>query len=935
LSSLKFRGISAASCQRWLIFLLCILLFASNADAARRRGRRVKKKAKAVIEKPVGLLADAQAVHDSLLVLAKGASPQEKVRIALKLGTFSENDSAFVELQRADSLAAEQARARYYLQSYRFPEARASIAKLAKMPANPESDWLMYRWLFVTEDLEKVDSLTRNAIAKDSMNFAALVARGDLFYRLLRFEDARKNYEAALWRTDNPLWHARTNLGLARVLFREDLYQTSFDTLKVLMKPATLDDEILYNMGLALVSLSRINDATNLFEEAIRWDPWYEMAHYYLGNGYARSDYNLLAKKNPACFVSDNDLAEYSRAEIAFRSGNIDSAEAIAKALAFNNAKLVEPLVLLGSMAWNKSQFNDAIGYFQDALLRLPAYGRAHNGFAKALEGIRMRENVHRAQDSTAFARQVMPDIPGIENYVLNWKSLSPRHKKQVALSVEPWKAYLPALIECGSHYYIKPLHEKLSESPGCETMRDQRIDYDSRLWDDVRGCGGYTTVTGIEDVERTIYSNYNTVLHEMTHQVHGMFPPEDADRIQEAFRAARMCEDSGKQTFMSRYQQSSVWEYFAEGANAYFSYRRDAFDTRDITRERLMARDTTLVKLVEYFVKAPNLTACYPVGLVNAASNAVEKQDLNGALNFARRASARSSHSESVLAELSRVYSYLDQDSLAMLYADSLILLYPKKAESYTLKSTAQFFTGRSHETVIETLAKGLAVADSTEKRAIRQALGNELWYAGKYAEAAEQYRAILREVRDDPDALWGLGVALGDAGEFWKADSAFCVALARRNGIVELRLDFARMLMDMGRMDAAAEQIKEAQTLAHGDAQVITMKAWYVMRSDSALTWKQWELLRGQLDRAIQLAPELRLASILKIEALKQKQPARRKPVSKLPTPAQQIDLMNAAMQSDIPSWVYLERKAGYIPGKIWPKYQRDLLKKISAQE
>jgi hypothetical protein len=51
--------------------------------------------------------------------------------------------------------------------------------------------------------------------------------------------------------------------------------------------------------------------------------------------------------------------------------------------------------------------------------------------------------------------------------------------------------------------------------------MQDARISYDSRLWDDVRGCGGFITVTGIEDVERMIFHKYNTILHEMTHQVH------------------------------------------------------------------------------------------------------------------------------------------------------------------------------------------------------------------------------------------------------------------------------------------------------------------------------------------------------------------------------------------------------------------------------
>jgi hypothetical protein len=34
-----------------------------------------------------------------------------------------------------------------------------------------------------------------------------------------------------------------------------------------------------------------------------------------------------------------------------------------------------------------------------------------------------------------------------------------------------------------------------LSETPGLATLRDTRINYDSRLWDDVRGAGGYNTV--------------------------------------------------------------------------------------------------------------------------------------------------------------------------------------------------------------------------------------------------------------------------------------------------------------------------------------------------------------------------------------------------------------------------------------------------------
>ena len=130
-----------------------------------------------------------------------------------------------------------------------------------------------------------------------------------------------------------------------------------------------------------------------------------------------------------------------------------------------------------------------------------------------------------------------MPDVPGIETFVVNWRSLSPRHQKRVALSIAPWKSYIPVLVESGSTYYIKPLYELLSETPGQELLRDQRINYDSRLWDDVRGCGGYNTVTGVEDVERSILDRYNTVLHELTHQVHGVLTAAQKREIQELYR--------------------------------------------------------------------------------------------------------------------------------------------------------------------------------------------------------------------------------------------------------------------------------------------------------------------------------------------------------------------------------------------------------------
>jgi tetratricopeptide (TPR) repeat protein len=912
---------------RPVLIFVCLVLCVTVLFAARRRAKPRYRRGQITHLAPTGLLVDAQAIRDSLSKMH--GTLREDIETTLRIGRFGEYDSAFMQLERSDSMAASQIRAQWYMQQYRFPEARAELKRLSGFPPSPETDWLNYRWLFITEDLQTVDTLTSQALRRDSANTPALTARAELMLRLLRYDEALTFAEKALREARTPRWHAWASLEQAKILYKQDKFQQAFDTLQTLMTTESLDDDILMNMGLSLIGLSRINEAIGLFEEATRWNPSNEMAHYYLGNGYARLNYTQLEKdKNGAPALMEGEAARrLSYAYDAFQNGQLDSASAIAQDVANIYPRVVEPMVLLGSIAWTQTRFGIAEGYFREALNRLPVYGRAHNGLAKALEGLRMSQNVHRAEDSTAFAKKTMPKVPRIEEFVRNWKSLSPRHQKQVALAIAPWKLYIPVLVECGSHYYIKPLHQKLSECSGLETMRDTRIDYDSRLWDDVRGCGGFTTVTGIEDVERSIFASYNTVLHELTHQVHGLFPPEDAERIRAAFRAARAREDSGKATFMSAYQQSSVWEYFAEGANAYYSPRRDAYDTREIVRERLFARDTTLVSLIEYYTKAPNLDACYPIGFVNAAENAIESRQMDTALTAATKAYNRAPHSESVLSELSRIHSYLDHDPQAMAFADSLIACCPRKADAYIGRASAQFFTTGNDSISLEILTKALSAVDSTERNPVRQELGNAMLYVGRYEDAAGQFRSILREISDDPMALWGLGVALGDAGDYAKADGAFTQALSRRSGIIELRLDYARMLIKAGKLDAAGKQIEEAQILSPGDAQVLTIKGWYMMASG------EFALALSNLDRAIELAPDLRLASVLRVRVLWEMPKPRRAPPIKHNSAGLEAALMVEAERTDVPQWMFLPRKTGYIPSRIWPQFQRELLREYVA--
>jgi predicted Zn-dependent protease len=527
--------------------------------------------------------------------------------------------------------------------------------------------------------------------------------------------------------------------------------------------------------------------------------------------------------------------------------------------------------------------------------------------------------NVHRPSDSTIFAAKEMPQVEKIEEYVTNWSGLSPRHQKQVALAVEPWKLYIPLLVESGHHHYIKPLHERLSESPGMETIKDQRINYDSRLWDDVRGAGGYTTVTGIEDVERSIFASYNTVLHELTHQVHGVFPPGDAQRLTDRYEAARNLEAADTKVFMSQYQAASVWEYFAEGANAYYSPRRNAYDTREVVRERLFELDTVLVNLVEYFVTAPQLKECYPVALVNAAENAIEQQRLTDALTFALQARDYAPQAEVVLSSLSSVYTLTDDDRRAIAYADSLRAHYPQKSGTYIRWRNAHFYKDGDPAAAVERLEAGLGVVDSSEEKSLRQSLGNDLWYVGRFRDAAEQFNSILASHDKDSYALWGLGLALGDAGNYAVADSAFQLALLERSGIADLRLDYARVLLNAGKLGEAETQIHETELLAPDDPWMLTMKGWLAAKRgdpSSAL---------AMYDAAIEAWPYDRLTQVLRAEALFESGMTKQA--------RKEVKRLQKAMSKDIPALKYNVMRAGYEPAFLWPDFQRERLASLAV--
>ena len=511
-----------------------------------------------------------------------------------------------------------------------------------------------------------------------------------------------------------------------------------------------------------------------------------------------------------------------------------------------------------------------------------------------------------------------MPDVPGIESFVENWNALSPRHQKRVALSIAPWKRYIPVLIESGATYYIKPLYELLSETPGQETLRDQRISYDSRLWDDVRGCGGYHTVTGVEDVERTIHDRYNTVLHELTHQVHGVLPAERKRQIQELYRETKERDEKTGDAFLSRYASGSVWEYFAEGANSLESPRRDQYDTREIVRERLEKMDPALMALVRELMTTADVESCYAVGYANRGDDALERGRPDEAIASYRKALARSPGEESATGSLVYALTVADRAKEASATAERAAADDPESASLAVRRADAMRHAGSDLKATIAALAAARPGVREEERYQVDLALGGYRWAAGDASGALAAYDSVLAYQSDSPEGLWGTATARALAGEWDAAWKRYDEAVRLRTGVVPLRDDYARDLLRAGETDRAEEQVKAALLLDPEDPTTLALEAWVALaRGDAGRA-------AAAADSALGFGPWCDLAAIVKARA----QIAQGKGAEASKTLA---PIRERAKRGAPPEYVYREKWGRYDEVHALPAVERQLIPEV----
>jgi hypothetical protein len=120
-------------------------------------------------------------------------------------------------------------------------------------------------------------------------------------------------------------------------------------------------------------------------------------------------------------------------------------------------------------------------------------------------------------------------------------------------------------------------------------------------VWDDVRGIGGLQAATGIEALDEAAQAGFDTLAHELAHQVHYYaFGPRERARIRALYTAARA---HGR--CLDYYAASNEAEYFAQGVEAFSSFgkRPGCETTHGHTRFELRRTDPELYDLVAELV--------------------------------------------------------------------------------------------------------------------------------------------------------------------------------------------------------------------------------------------------------------------------------------------------------------------------------------------
>jgi len=483
---------------------------------------------------------------------------------------------------------------RVYWGLYQFEKGEETFKKVEALdPENRKAQFLEATFAIDRMDFDAALSIYQSILEKKPESAEALCGIAEVFYWRDQFEESEKYIKKCL--SLNPeISRAYLIQSLIHRLRQEndEWKETGLKAVEL----APFDELARTNMAkIFMRGEGKMDEGYEQAQIALKINPYSYNSHLFLGTGWTPKNYK--EQKIEGDEETVNKIKELLKEGDGFllnqEFGKANTAFIKVLKLAPSN---ITAQIGKGTLNYHLKEYRTALSWFFKVLDIEPDYGLAHYGVCQSLLRLKDRINVRFAEIEKEFAAKDEAEPPFLREVFINYEQLDPEIQKIIRFSVKPLNNYLKVLKDGHATFYLIPFHKLLWECPYLDKMKGTRT-FDKRLWDDVKGCGGFNSTSGSDWEKDVKYHRFNVVAHEFAHQVHSFLSEELKKEIKRLFLKAKK-----ERITLDFYADFNEWEYFAVGVEAYVSEEKLADQKIGYghTRRELLGKDPDLYNFIK-----------------------------------------------------------------------------------------------------------------------------------------------------------------------------------------------------------------------------------------------------------------------------------------------------------------------------------------------
>ena len=743
------------------------------------------------------------------------------------------------------------------MKRYRFEQALALLERAVELDSPSREVYLLAAWI-------KIDRMNFNGamdiylsiLSKTPASAEALCGVAEIYYWWNDYLDAEEYIQKCI-EADPKYAQAYVIQSRIHRIRQENDKWNEWGRKAVELDP--FNDDARANLANILFrGEGKLQEGYEQAKIALRINPYCHLAHVYLGNGWTPHDYKeqkiegdekTVAKIRELLETGDKNLLEreFKKADRAF--------DKVLRLMPKN----ITAMIGKGTVSYHQEEYDEALPWFFRVLDIDPDYGLGHYGVCQTLLRKKDRINIRFGEIERDFAAKFVEKPPFIRDVFINFEKLDYDLQKILCMAVQPLKNYLKALKIAGATFYLSPFHKLLWEAPHNQGLKRQRT-FDLRLWDDIKGNGGFHSTSGADWEKNVKYLRFNVVAHEFAHQVHSFLSKKHREEIKWLFLKAKR-----ERKTLDFYADFNEWEYFAVGVEAYVSPDKLADQKNEYghTRQELMENDPDLFYFIEGLGNLESYEESEILAVVQKAMMSLRSKGKEKSLAILEDAIEKYGSHPDFLDAMADIYVRgKEMDKAKEMYMRAVVE-FPGDSTGYLGLAEIYFYTDFDKKKAIGLLE------DSVEKLPggvdLLVKLGELYYFAADVDKAIDVLqKALSIDPFPDPysssDPYYYLAKSFIAKEEYENAAKLLDFSLAEldKNNL-RVRTERAYVALKMGEMDVAKEHLDLAVTMRERDARV--QEIWALFLEDEGKS----EEARLVLEKVIEQRPNRAKTKIL----------------------------------------------------------------------